>query len=236
MVSNHTSMVMGRLVTLYPAGLGHLYSPGGERGPWPWMPYALDNGAYSAFKNGRPFDVPAWLSLLDWAKASGVAPLWTLVPDVVGDCAATLRAWDTYAPIAASYGWPLAFAAQDGMEPIDVPAAADVVFIGGSTAWKREAIVPWCRAHRRVHVGRINTRRWVEYCEAAGAESCDGTGWTRGDLNQWGGLLGWLDASHGAPRPCAPTSSNSAASAAPAAPGRACSAATAPAAVGDATT
>ena len=24
--------------------LGHLYSPGGQMGPWPWFPYALDKG------------------------------------------------------------------------------------------------------------------------------------------------------------------------------------------------
>lgn len=29
--------------------LGHLYSPGGQRGPWPWFPYALDNGAYACW-------------------------------------------------------------------------------------------------------------------------------------------------------------------------------------------
>lgn len=64
----------------------------------------------------------------------------------------------------------------------DVPSDADVIFVGGSTEWKRQAIVPWCQRFPRVHVGRINTDKWLRYCEAAGAESVDGTGWFRGRL------------------------------------------------------
>jgi hypothetical protein len=181
--------------------LGHLYSPGGERAPYPWLPYALDNGAFPAWKNGQRWDADAYWRLLEWALEQRQAPRWILVPDVVADRSATLRSWAKWAPKLREFGWPLAFAAQDGMRPADVPTDADVVFLGGSTEWKREAIVPWCRLFRRVHVGRINTYDWLTYCERAGAESCDGTGWTRGDQDQLRGLVTWLEEANSGRKP-----------------------------------
>ena len=79
----------------------------------------------------------------------------------------------------SAFGCPLAFAAQDGMTPADVPNNADVVFIGGTTSWKWRNLLSWTVAFPRVHVGRVNSRRLLEQAETAGAESCDGTGWFR---------------------------------------------------------
>lgn len=73
----------------------------------------------------------------------------------------------------------MAFAAQDGMTPADVPSDADVVFVGGSTSWKWANLRMWTDNFPRVHVGRVNSRRLLEQAEQAGAESCDGTGWFR---------------------------------------------------------
>lgn len=192
MPSNNSAALVHNLAGRHPGLLGHLYSPGGERGPYPWLPYALDNGAFGAFTNAIPFDRIAWEHLLVWASFAGQAPLWCLVPDVVGNRDGTLEAWNAYAPSVRSYGWPLAFAAQDGMTFEDVPTDAAVVFLGGSTEWKRAAIKPWCARFPRVHVGRINTYRWLRICEDAGAESVDGTGWMRGDQEQLRGLIQWL--------------------------------------------
>lgn len=182
MPSNTSGMAVGYLAGRYPGRLGHLFSPGAQRGPWPFMPYALDNGAFPAFSRRAVWEAKPYHELLAWAKDSGQAPLWALVPDVVGDAEGTLRAWDIHAERVAAMGWPLAFAAQDGMTFDDVPREAAVVFIGGSTEWKRQAVVPWCRRFPRVHVGRINTDKWLRFCEDAGAESVDGTGWFRGRL------------------------------------------------------
>lgn len=178
----------------YPGQLGHLYSPGGQRGPHPWLPYALDNGRFGAWANGTAWRESAWRALLEWARNSGQAPRWVLVPDVVADPAATLAEWRRWAPVAAAYGWPLAFAAQDGHRVEDVPSDANVVFLGGTTDWKRQAIRPWCERFPRIHVGRINTHRWLRYCAAAGAESVDGTGWLRAGPHgdQWQGMLTFL--------------------------------------------
>lgn len=177
-------------------GLGHLYSPGGARGPWPHLPYALDNGAYPAFTSGKPWDEAAWLRHVDYYLAAALPPRWLLVPDVVQDRGATLDRWRHYEP------WlrcnrdlsrcALALAVQDGMEPADVPAGVDVVFVGGSTDWKWATVRAWCAAFPRVHVGRVNGYRGLRICADAGAESCDGTGWFRGDQAQLAGLERFL--------------------------------------------
>ena len=193
LITNSNSLQTGYLAGKFPGAIGHLYSPGGQRGPYEFMPYALDNGAFGAWVNKRPFDESAWSNLLEWAKNSGQPPLWVLVPDVVADKDATLASWKRFAPIAAGYGWPLAFAVQDGMCPADVPSDADVIFVGGTTEWK------WANAHRfgdrfnRVHIGRVNSLKLLRLAKNARAESCDGTGWLRGCKLQWAQLVHFLE-------------------------------------------
>lgn len=192
MPSNNGKALIHYWAGAYPGLLGHLYGLDGFRGPFPWLPYALDNGAFPAFTKGKAWDSGGFLRLLDRAAAAQQAPLWVAVPDVVADRRATLSAWELWAPRVRGYGWPLAFVVQDGMKPADVPADADVVFVGGTTTWKRRTVPMWCREFTRVHVGRINTERWLWYCDHHGAESCDGTGWMRGDPVQLAGLANYL--------------------------------------------
>jgi hypothetical protein len=183
MPSNVTGFWCGYLAHKYegkPVGLGHLFSPGFQLKRGPVMRYALDNGAFGCWKNGTRFDVAAWRKLLEWAHCADPAPLWCLVPDVVGDRDATLRNWDAYAPEVQRMGWPLAFAAQDGMTFADVPTEAAIVFIGGSDEFKAEALFPWC-ARFPCHVGRVTALDHLRLVLRAGAKSCDATGYFRTD-------------------------------------------------------
>jgi hypothetical protein len=194
MPANATGAKVGYVARQYeqsPARLGHLNSPGSRKGPYPFLPYALDNGAFPAWSNGIAWQPDPWLELLDWSASSGQKPLWCLVPDVVGDRERTLEGWRQWSPRAAAYGWPLAFAAQDGMTPADVPSEASVVFLGGTTEWKWSHLTEWCMAFPRVHVGRVNGIRGLRLCAAAGAESCDGTYYSR-KSHQWNQLLHFL--------------------------------------------
>jgi len=120
-------------------------------------------------------------------------PLWVLVPDVVADKEATLKKWSIYSPIAKSFGWPLAFAVQDGMTPDDVPDEC-LIFVGGTTEWKWDTVPMWAATGRRVHVGRVNSIEKVILCENLGIESVDGTGWMRGTIEgrQGKDLENWL--------------------------------------------
>lgn len=195
MPANNNAMRVGWLAGRFPDRIGHLYSPGGLRGPYDFMPFGLDNGRFACWANGVAWDGEAFLGMLARVQDSGLSPRFVLIPDVVGDRDATLREWDRWWNPVNRFGWPLAFAAQDGMTPDDVPREAVVVFLGGTTEWKRSALHLWCESFPRVHVGRINTERWLWECHRAGAESCDGTGWLRGDPVQWRGLLRYLETS-----------------------------------------
>lgn len=194
MVANQSRAEFHYLAGRYPGRIGWLLSPGapnqirGKR-PFPWLPYALDNGAFIAFKNGEPFDADAFRSHLAWAAQQQQAPLWLAVPDVVGDADATLSAWSAWRDECASFGWPLAFVAQDGHDPDDVPADAALTFIGGSTEWKANAIRRFRAAGQRVHVGRVNAYERAMDCFELGVESIDGTGWYHDNPRQLRGIF-----------------------------------------------
>lgn len=160
-----------------------------------WMPYALDNDAYTAWTKRMEWDEAKWLAMLQAAKLTGHRPLWVIVPDAVCNAEATLALWDIYAPKAKKFGWPLAFAVQDGMHPKDVPLEASVVFVGGSTEWKWRTLPEWCRYFQRVHVGRVNEIRRLWTCQDYGVESVDGSGWFRGTDGgrQARQLLQWME-------------------------------------------
>ena len=195
MPSNNAGLQVGYLAGKYPGRIGWLISPGGWKKPPNWMPYALDNGAYSAFLNQQPFDSSAFIKLLKNARLHS-RPLWAAVPDVVMDAEATLKGWPKWVPIIKQYmpAVKLAFVVQDGMTPEDVPNDADVIFVGGSTEWKFKYLRIWTAHFPRVHVGRVNSERKLWQCYDAGVESCDGTGWMRGGEERIRGLEQFLRA------------------------------------------
>lgn len=197
MVSNQTGVEVGILTMKYPGWIGHLFSPGGQRGPWPEIPYALDNGAWPAYLNGEEWSEAEWMALLRWAVLSGIPPLWALVPDVVGNREATLERWHKYVDVVRGFGFRPAFAVQNKMTFDDVPDDECMLFIGGDDAFKDAAIAPWCaRFPGRIHVGRVNFWPRLLACYRAGAVSVDGTGWFRKGRtmtnSQWNDLRKFL--------------------------------------------
>lgn len=179
------------LASRFPGRIGLIMSPEGFRSPKK-LPLSVDNGAYSCWSKGRDWDEAMFLRHVE--RCLEFKPLWVVVPDAVGDAEKTFRNWDAWRPRLEQFGVPLALAVQDGMTVESVKANCDqeVVFVGGTTDWKRKTLVMWCREFPRVHVGRINTERWLWECHIAGAESCDGTGWFRGDRFQRAGLERYL--------------------------------------------
>lgn len=177
MPANNTGSKLRALAARYPGRIGHIYSPKGFRTDRDqWTLYALDNGRFKSTTEGVPWDERQFLKMCERAAECGVFPQWVVVPDVVGDADGTRREWDRWAPRLEQFGFTLAMAAQDGMSPADIPE--DVVcFLGGTTGWKRRSIWRFCDECERVHVGRVNTERWLWECDRAGAESVDGTGW-----------------------------------------------------------
>lgn len=192
MPSNNTGALVRQLGRLFPGAMGLLMSPGGWRNPPPYLPYALDNGAFSAWSNGTEFDEPAFLRLVQYAQTWHHKPRWIAVPDVVCDAARTIESWREWEPKLRPLGVPLAFVVQDGMERRDVPESADLVFVGGSKEWKWEWLTAWRSWFKRVHVGRVNSLERLIRCEREGVESVDGTGWFRGDPDQTRSLIRFI--------------------------------------------
>ena len=195
MPSNNSGFHCGFIAGSYPGRLGWLLNTDSWRqGPNQLIPWALDNGAYAAWVQKRPWNEKAFYDRLDACHTADCPPpLWVVVPDVVTDREATLESWRIHAPRVQEYGHKLAMAVQDGMTPGDVPANASVVFVGGSVEWKWRHLKDWTGAFPRVHVGKVNSERLLWQAYESGAESCDGTGWFRGDQQQLAGLVRFLD-------------------------------------------
>lgn len=111
--------------------------------------------------------------------------LWVVAPDVVGDSVATLKRFHLWVPVLSHYGVPIAYVAQDGCAPKDVPwSRIACLFIGGTTAYKLGPMAAACvlEAKKRgiwVHMGRVNSLKRVAYAKSIGCDSFDGTQWSR---------------------------------------------------------
>lgn len=180
LVAANSNPLMHYLTRTYCGAIGWMVSPAtGFFPPRDLIPYAIDNGKYAAFSSNSEWDENAFFHLLDKYKFRSHQPMWVVVPDAVGNKDETWWLWDRYEPRMRQYGWKLAFVAQDGMVPTDVPRNADVVFIGGSTNWKWRNVALFAASCERVHVGRVNWHDKLEYCQRLGIMSVDGSGFFR---------------------------------------------------------
>ena len=139
--------------------------------------FAIDNGAFAGFKRDK------FLSILAREHEASHLCRFVVVPDVVGDARRTLEAFD-YWKYKLS-GWPLALAAQDGIDKLPIPwKQIKAIFIGGTTEFKigekaKAVIRAGQTMGKYVHVGRVNTPGRFEYFESLGVDSIDGTGLSR---------------------------------------------------------
>lgn len=161
----------------------------------PGVTWCADNGC---FGKGYPGDEKwfAWLASYSPAEISRCR--FAVAPDVVGDAVETLKRSAPWLAQVRALGYPVALVAQDGLEDLPVPwEQFDVLFIGGSTAWKlgphvrrlvREAKQrgPW------VHMGRVNSERRFRYANEIGCDSADGTYIAFGPDKNLPHVLAWL--------------------------------------------
>lgn len=147
------------------------------------FPYALDNGAWTAFQQGTRFDGVRFMVLL---RRFGADADWCVVPDIVAGGMRSLQFSMTWLPYVQRFTSLPLLAVQDGMSPADIaPHVGENVgiFVGGSTKWKLETLPQWgelAKARRcYLHVGRVNSARRIFACAAHGVDSFDGTSATR---------------------------------------------------------
>ncbi len=181
------------LAALRSAGWGLLVSACGALRTEGFSTYALDNGAWSAYRNSRPFDENAFLIAVE---RLGSGAQFIVVPDIVCGGLASLRFSESWLPRIDGVGRRRLLAVQNGMVPADVRGllAADVgIFVGGDTPWKEKTLPLWGDLAREMscylHVGRVNTARRIRLCQLAGAMSFDGT-----SASRFSCTLGLLDA------------------------------------------
>lgn len=141
--------------------------------------WSLDNGAWSAFQQGKPFDEEAFSRAIDKV---GEGANWVVLPDIVTGGMASLELSLKWLERLRGFPEVALIAVQDGMTPDDVrdylgPMVG--IFLGGSTEWKLATMDAWGQLARRrncyYHVGRVNSLKRINACAQAGADSFDGT-------------------------------------------------------------
>jgi hypothetical protein len=194
----YLSPLSGELKMLRHPGLGCMVTPQNDRGVPDGMVWAADNGCFS---QGERFDLGRWLAWLGTPRLLAGRCLFAVTgPDVVGDAEATWRQTSHVLPLVRRLGYPAAYVAQDGFTAAAVDwSAFDVLFIGGTTAWKRAeaggyaAIAEGKRRGLWVHVGRVNGGPFLRNVAAAGADSADGTGLAINPSQNWPRIRRALD-------------------------------------------
>lgn len=121
------------------------------------------------------------------------------IPDEVANARVTLERFRRYAPMVKACGFPIALVAQDGIGDTDIPwDEFDSLFIGGTTDFKlsqeaEELIVHAKSIGKWVHVGRVNTLKRFRHFVEIGADSSDGTSFSKWPDKYFPAALRWLD-------------------------------------------
>lgn len=174
--------------------IGQICTPASGNAVTPGADWCADNAVFADRYPGDDAYLD-WLGERSWAAERCV---FAVAPDVVCDARATL---DRSVPMLARIrraGYPVALAMQNGIEHLNVPwSEFDVAFLGGDTNWKvgphARRLTADARAHgKRVHMGRVNSRRRLQAAAHMGCHSADGTYLAFGPDRNLPKLLSWL--------------------------------------------
>ena len=81
------------------------------------LPYAIDNGAWSAFNQGKPFDAHKFRKILAWSATQEISPDWVVLPDIVAGGLESLEFSMCWLDEVSEYTTRPLLAVQDGMTP-----------------------------------------------------------------------------------------------------------------------
>lgn len=157
--------------------------------------WSADNGCF----NDKTFDEKRWWGWLQRHAHEASTCLFATAPDVVGDAEATLKRSGPWLSRIRELGYPAALVAQDGLENLPVPwGDFDVLFIGGSTEWKlgesARCLVAEAKIRgKHVHMGRVNSLKRLQYAQAIGCDSVDGTYLVFGPEVNLPKLVSWVE-------------------------------------------
>jgi hypothetical protein len=164
--------------------LGVLMTPrGGHRMEWTLstgLRWGADNSAFDA----RNFKPERFVDML-WKVRHAPRGLFICAPDVRPRADLTLRRFYDWLPALRQAEQPIALVAQDGLERETIPwSQFQALFVGATDAWKfgPHGIGIIREAKRRglwVHIGRVNWYTRMRWCQNVGADSVDGSGWSK---------------------------------------------------------
>lgn len=157
------------------------------------FPYAIDNGAWTSYQEGKPFDDAAFIRAVEML---GAGADWVVAPDVVGGGFDSLALSLRWLPWLLDRTSRVLVPVQNGMDASDVAHILGPrvgIFVGGDdlapttpgvkprpvATWKERTTPYWAALARAngtyCHVGRVNTRGRIRLCVHAGVDSVDGT-------------------------------------------------------------
>lgn len=164
---------LGRLIT--PSG-GNSISEMADCGLW----WGGDNDCFRGLDPDNYFNMLNEIAQVDTSRL-----LFVTVPDVVADHHVTRGLFDYWYPALEKRELPSAFVAQDGCKKDGIPwNNISALFIGGSTPWKLSKsaalLIRLAKIEGKwVHIGRVNSFRRITYFQSLGADSFDGTQYSR---------------------------------------------------------
>jgi len=137
--------------------------------------YFLDNGAFSAWKNNKPYKIEPFLKLIEKYPDFD----FLVVPDIVCGGMDSFRYSQS---VVHNLPQPRYLAVQDGMRINDIffnLENYDGIFVGGSIDWKYRTAIHWADvAHHqglKCHVGRVGTWEGLTIMDRWGIDSVDTT-------------------------------------------------------------
>jgi hypothetical protein len=141
--------------------------------------WSADNGCFTGF------DEKKFLSALGkWSQYSEYC-LFVNAPDVLLDAKGTLESFKKWQPIIKSFGLPIAFTIQNDAHLYPIPwDECDALFIGSNNKYKYSDHVLDLIAIAKsrglwVHNGRTNSPNSIQWFLRSGADSFDGSGYSR---------------------------------------------------------
>lgn len=160
-------------------GIGMMFTERPPKIRYEGMPWAFDNGCFSAWWNKKDWDSTAWHIRLDKIHAMQLPPpLFAVVPDLPTRGLESLRFSRDWVEVIPKQ-FPAALALQDGMTFQEVKKDLKKypwLFLGGSDAFKVQA-ADWVRFARdngkKIHYARASTLEKLEWAIHLEVDSLD---------------------------------------------------------------
>ena len=173
--------------------LGRIWTNAKPRAAYDREPLAVDNGAYSSWRQGKPWNGDKFLRHIDRVYETGLSPDWVVIPDVVGNARESIaRSWTWVDRIPDE--WPKLLALQDDYTPEAAEHFApliDGIFLGGLPEFQATNARPWrqwCNDRGLLfHWGGVGKFWKLQAAYDLGCDSVDSSQmlWSRTHWSRW---------------------------------------------------